>query len=81
MKEMILESYELWAGFFIFFCFGFVVSILEIGRVIHDGYDSKAFYHGMLLIFLLVFITGMIICGGFAYDSYISNQSIELRGD
>jgi len=74
VEETVLESYELCAGFFIFFCFGFIVSVLEIGRAILDGYDSKAFYHGMLLIFVFVFIMGMIIFGGLAYDAYFNDM-------
>lgn len=71
------ETYELWAGFFIFFCFGFVFSVLEIGRAVHDGYDPKAFRHGILLIFLFVFVMGMTICGGLAYDAFQANLTFE----
>jgi hypothetical protein len=81
MEETVLESYEFWAGFFMFFCFGFIVSLLEIGRTVLDGFDSKVFYRDLLLVFLLAFIIGMIICGGFAYDAYLGDQSVELRGD
>jgi hypothetical protein len=70
------EAYELWTSFFIFFCLGFVVTILEIGRSVHDGYDPRAFRHGILLIFLFVFVMGMITCGGLAYDSF--QASIEF---